>query len=374
MRLAIIHFNPIERYPPVMNWLNYLAGHTDGRTEVMVLTMASPPGQAAFRSPAPFIRIKRAGNLSGRSAASKYRNYLTFYLSAIGRLAGWRPDAVLYYETLSAYPAILYKRIINHGSRLLVHYHEYMSPKEYLEGMTLIRWGHKLEKKAYPSYDWISHTNDDRMAMFIEDLKGVRLPHTHTLPNYPPRSWRSEKQENGAGSPVRLVYVGALSLETMYTRVFAGWILGQRGKVVLDIYSGNMSGETGEFLSSLNSPHIRFCGRIDYFDLPGVLRNYDVGVILYNGYIPNHVYSVSNKLYEYWACGLDVWFPEKISSSMAMVTTDSYPKIVAIDFEKLETVDLEATTDRTGLLYRPCPYYDETPFEPLLAEVCRNPH
>jgi hypothetical protein len=372
MRLAIIHFNPIERYPPVMNWLNYLAGHMDGKTEVLVLTMASAPGEGAFPSPAPFIRIKRVGNLNGRSAVSRYRNYLAFYASAIGRLAGWRPDAVLYYETLSAYPAILYKRIINRDSRLFVHYHEYMSPKEYQEGMTLIRWGHKLEKRAYPSYAWISHTNEDRMGMFMEDLQGIRLHHTHILPNYPPLSWRSEKRENGVGSPVRLVYAGALSLETMYTRVFTDWILRQEGKVVLDIYSGNMSGETGEFLSMLNSPHIRFCGRVDYFDLPRVLRNYDAGVILYNGNIPNYVYNVPNKFYEYWACGLDVWFPEKMKSSLALVTTDSYPKIVAIDFEKLETLNLGAMTDRTGLLYRPCPYYDETSLEPLLAEVCRN--
>lgn len=56
---------------------------------------------------------------------------------------------------------------------------------------------------------------------------------------------------------------------------------------------------------------VLFCldSGINYSDLPGVIRAYDVGVILYNGHIANYVFNAPNKLFEYLACGLDVWSP-----------------------------------------------------------------
>ena len=41
-KLAIIHFNPIELYPPVMNWLDFLARKEGEDMQVRVYTMHAP--------------------------------------------------------------------------------------------------------------------------------------------------------------------------------------------------------------------------------------------------------------------------------------------------------------------------------------------
>jgi hypothetical protein len=377
-KLAIIHFNPIELYPPAMNWLNYLAAHPEGGMEIRVYTMDTPPDHDTFHSPASFIKIIRSGNSRRQRSSSRYMNYLAFYMKAI-RLIAWRPGQVLYYETLSAIPAILYKKLINRNSRLFIHYHEYTSPKEYREGMILNRWGHKLEKKIYPFVAWLSHTNDDRMGFFKEDNKGITLANTHILPNYPPLNWQRKEEKDGSGrqkgtkndpgSPLRIVHVGALSIETIYTKEFAEWVSHQQGRVIWDIYSGNMTGEAGAFLSSLNSPYIRFRGRIDYYSLPEVLPDYDIGVILYKGSTLNHIYSVPNKLFEYWACGLDIWFSEALKSCNPFMAKDRCPKIIPVDFERLDALDLSAVADHSGLTHKPSSYYCEDVLERLFETM-----
>lgn len=55
---------------------------------------------------------------------------------------------------------------------------------------------------------------------------------------------------------------------------------------------------------------------IDYYELPKELIKYDIGLVLYKGHIPNYIYNVPNKVYEYLACGLQVWY------SKDLLTTD----------------------------------------------------
>src|SRR5580658_8640320 len=126
-KLAIIHFNPIESYPPVMNWLNLLAAHCGAGLKVSVITMAPAGGRSLFRTDPPCIGIRRAGS-AGRRGWRGYLNYLLFYLTAFFHLLVRRPDKVLYYETLSALPAFLYKQFARRGAELYIHYHEYTSP------------------------------------------------------------------------------------------------------------------------------------------------------------------------------------------------------------------------------------------------------
>src|SRR6202043_3312153 len=101
---------------------------------------------------------------------------------------------------------------------------------------------------------------------------------------------------------------------------FANWIIQQDGRATWDIYSDNITEDAKVFLKSLNPELVRFQGRVNYFRLPGILRNYHTGVILYNGHIPNYIFNAPNKLFEYWACGLDVWFPEIRKSTMFYAT------------------------------------------------------
>ena len=158
-------------------------------------------------------------------------------------------------------------------------------------------------------------------------------------------------------------------MDTMYTRKFSEWVLSKEGEVVWDIYSTNITEEARDYLGTLDKDLIRFRDGINYFSLPSVLRRYDIGVILYNGHIPNYVYNAPNKLFEYWACGLDVWFPDSLKTSLSFVTKDSYPKVLAVDFNKLEQIQLPHLIDRDKLVFTPCPYYCEMALEQLFEKM-----
>ena len=369
-KLAVIHFNPIEIYPPVMNWLNYLAARPGPGMEVRVYTMAPAPGLDKFIPASANIRIIRAGKPGKKQSWMRYLQYLLFYIRSLSGLLGWGPGAILYYETISSLPALLYKRYFRRKTRLLIHYHEYTSVPEYEQGMSLTRHLHRMEKPLYASADWLSHTNEDRVACFTRDMQDTALPVIRVLPNYPPGSWkRSRHIERAAGEPLRIVYVGALSLDTMYTREFAKWVSRQSGAVIWDIYTNNLSPDTLHFLQTQENRHIRFRGAVDYFSLPAVLQHYDVGIILYKGHIPNYIYNAPNKLFEYLACGLDVWFPDTLRGSYPYITSGVYPRVMSLDFETLDKFDWRQAVARDGLSIRQPAWYCEDVLDELWQEV-----
>jgi hypothetical protein len=225
-----------------------------------VYTLPPRKKNALFVPSSDRIKVFRTAAPAGR-----IRNYLAFYFGALRGLMGWRPDAILYYETLSSFPALFYKRYVNRKTALFIHYHEYTSKKEYEEGMKLGRWLHRMEKRAFHRVDGISHTNADRIGLFKKDLEAVVLPPVYELPNYPPSSWQAAERERSVpGQPVKIVYVGALSMDTMYTREFADWVIGQKGGATWDIYSDNITPEAMIFLAGLDQGLVRFRGNTDY--------------------------------------------------------------------------------------------------------------
>ena len=144
----------------------------------------------------------------------------------------------MYYETISSLPAYLYKRFFNKKAELYIHYHEYTTPAEYKNGMKLSRLFHGYEKWLYSRAKWVSHTNEYRMQMFIKDIEPVRIHQPKILANYPPKAWFHQSSTKRS-QPLKLVYAGSLSMDTMYTREFAEWVETQNGKVTWHIYSFN---------------------------------------------------------------------------------------------------------------------------------------
>lgn len=368
VKLAIVHFNPIELYPPVMNWLNYIAAQSHGELEVRVYTTHALNMTHAFEAPSGFIKIIRTGGIPQASSFRRYGTYVRFYAGTSLRLMAWKPDTVLYYETISSFPALLYKRVIRPRSRLFIHYHEYTPPEEYRGGMILNRWFHRLEQKTYSRTAWLSHTNEERLYNFEKDQPGISLPNKQVMPNYPPAAWTISLPKTRQ-NPLRIVYAGSLSLEAMYAREFAEWVLAQNGKVIWDIYAVNISGDTKEYLDGLNKDLVRFKGSCDYFELPALLSQYDVGVVLYKGIIPNHIIAVSNKVFEYLSRGLDVWYSREMTGTYAYDTSGVYPKVLAIDGKAMGNFNLDVALDRTGLRFQPCIYHCEAIFEPLFETI-----
>ena len=357
-KLFILHFSPLELYPPIQNLLSYLKDNFSHKNIFVITTATNVAVLKDFKSASSQTKIIHLGK-SGQNLGlfARYWSYLFFNLGSIIYLIIKSPSHILYYETLSAFPVYIYKRYFNKQSKVFIHYHEYTSPKEYEAGMILTKWFHNKEKWLYAHACWVSHTNEFRMNHFLNDIKPIELSNTHVFPNYPSIKWGT-LTDNKISNPLRVVYVGALSMDTMYTKEFAEWVMLQKGQVIWDIYSYNITAEAKAYLSG-NDEWISLKSGVNYDELPPILKNYNVGVILYNGHIPNYIYNAPNKLFEYMACGLDVWFPGKLTGSHGYITHDTYPKVYAFNFTKLDQLSLNKVIDREGFSQKVSNYYSE---------------
>lgn len=369
--VIIIHFAPLELYPPVQNLIHELNKNIGSYKFVVLTTNPVNATLGKFKLASKQISLIRIGRSSAMlPGVVRYLNYLVFYLSSLLVLIVSRPKRVLYFETISSWPAYIYKRYFNRTCEILIHYHEYTSREEYGKGMMINKYFHGLEKQIYPEALWVSHTNHFRMEMFKADISPRLLKNPQIVPNYPPRSWNLSPRDF-EGSPVRIVYVGSLSLSTMYTTYFSEWVISMQGRVTWDIYSHNLAADVINYFDKLNTPCINLKQAVPYSDLPTVLALYHVGVVLYNGHIANYVYNAPNKLFEYLACGLDVWFPQVMLGSLKYVRDNMLPKILAFDFENLPTLSLRVTSDRQHTVSA-FTFFCEDALKPLIDKLINN--
>ena len=371
--IAIIHFQSLEQYPPVMNLIDYLANYYSKIRVEVITTYNMLEGISQFDSCSGKINVNRFGKFGkDKGSIERALNYMHFYLATLIKLILIRPKKILYFETLSSYPVYIYTKIFNRKAEVLIHYHEYTSPDEYTSGMKLVRYFHKKESCLFKHAVWISHTNSERMNMFIRDegLKGMEEKFK-ILPNYPPRSW-FHTPDRIFRKPLKLVYVGALSLDTMYGKELFNWVEGNNGNITLDIFSHNIADDAMQYLKHLDSAFIHYDNKgINYFLLPNILKKYQVGVILYNGHIPNYKYNAPNKLFEYLACGLDVWFSKDIIGCYPYITDATYPKVCKVDFNKLNEIDCAVISGDRGELML-TEYFCESVFPNICDKLTNN--
>ncbi len=147
-RICIVHFNPIEKYPPAINFLRYISNKNND-TPVIVITTSSD--DTVNRVSIPGIEIKRVviwNKKDGRLL--RIWLYFLYHVKSYIILKKFHPDSILYYETLSAGAPALYKKFIDKNVAIFIHYHEYTSLKEYKNLMVLNRWLRHLELGLYP--------------------------------------------------------------------------------------------------------------------------------------------------------------------------------------------------------------------------------
>ena len=342
-----------------MNLLRYLSEQNKGGTEIHVVS-TKPVTDQLFAVPG--VTIHRAGVwLYKMPVLKRFGLYVTFNLTSLWLLCRHRPGKVFYFETMSAWAACLYKKYINRTAALFIHFHEYTSPEEYRTGTILNRWLHWIEMKIFKLAKWVSHTNQDRKNLFINDTGSKAPLHVEVLENFPPRSWirQNEVREREHTGIVRFVYVGALSLDTLFVKEWALFVRKFPGKYSWDIYSANCSPGVLEWIEQLHAPNIFFKGAVHYDAMPEILSKYAVGLVLYKGHIPNYIYNAPNKLFEYHACGLDTWFPDNMVGCIPYATVNTYPKITAMNFNRLDVASVEQALNRSGALYQPSSYYYE---------------
>ncbi|MBS1761530.1 MAG: hypothetical protein JSR00_01525, partial [Bacteroidetes bacterium] len=221
--------------------------------------------------------------------------------------------------------------------KLMVHYHEYTDPESYEKGMWLSRNFHSLEKKMYKDFFWISQTNENRLEFFIIDnrLQNFSQVHFDTLPNYPSITWQ-KKVSNDFLERKKMVFIGSLGYKNMYLKELVDFVNKNSLFFSVDFYSYNIDSEAKEFLLKSENENIRFIGGIDYSLLPEILPQYHIGLVLYKPFSINTIHAVSNKVFEYLACGLDVWYSSDMVYTDKYITENSFPKVLKVEFKNLE--------------------------------------
>jgi hypothetical protein len=368
--MAIIHFQPLELYPPVCNLLDYFAKNS--KDQIIVLTTKNKNKKLrVYKNPSKQICFHRSPAIVSNSSLRLW-HYLYFYLNGLILLFKHQPKSVLYFDTISSWPALMYKKLKKSKVKLLAHYHEYCTPLEYANNMLLVKAMHKQEAKMYPhSYHWISQANEVRLQKMISDhhLQNINESVFHTMPNYPSRHWAKIRTSYRNSKKIRLVYVGSLGYDTTYLEGLAQWVIKNKAQVTLDFYSHNMDEKAESFLALIEEEGIQFHGGVNYQELPEILINYDIGLVIYKPVSDNWIQNAPNKIFEYLACGLDVWFPKTMTYTLSLATEETMPKIIPVDFENLDELDFKKAVNRDGLHFKESNFFYENIYPDILDAI-----
>jgi hypothetical protein len=355
VQLAVVHWFPIEYYPPITNFLEFIK--QDSRLYAVCFTCHNTKDRAPFESTACRI-VRYSFPQSQQNILARLWSYVAFPFAVFCDLMRMRPEAILYVEPQSAFPVFLYMLLVKR-CRIFIHHHEYHDPHQFLRrGMRLVRFYHWLEKVyIFRRAEWISHTNRDRIRLFQSDFPEVDPSKVHELPNYPPKSWIAtvNKAWVAACGKLRLVYVGSLSCKDTYIKEVVDWVSGDNGAgCELHVYSYNYTKDVADLFKDIRSDRIFFTSQgVPYEKLPEILSEFHVGLILYKGTTTNYVFNASNKLFEYLALGLDVWYPAQMFGVRQYARLDQAPRVVELDFDGLASVGIASLCDRSQIPFVP---------------------
>ena len=120
-RIAIVHFQPLLYYPPVLNFLSLIDQEISADVKVYT-TAGNDVISTKYKN---IVVTELAGIAQGNSMLNRFWSYFKFNIGTLLHLFYQRPQTVLYYESYSAFPAIIYSCFFR-KARLLIHYHEYL--------------------------------------------------------------------------------------------------------------------------------------------------------------------------------------------------------------------------------------------------------
>lgn len=339
-KILIFHRQPLEYFPPVMNFLKFL-DHKE--LSVEVLSQKNAKNRIDFTTSK--VKLFRVSQSNSASRIETLLVELRFAIRGLMMALRLKPEVVVYYESTSVLPVYLYS-LFNRKVKIVSINHEYLSKEWYEKTASYsTRFFHSLEKKRiFRLCKVIGQTNEQRKNLFLTDHKNKYNKELMLLPNYPLENWTEPIfKTKDSSERKKLVFVGTSSLKYSYLREMCEFVIANQQSYSLDIFSFNLNNETKVYLNSLKGTAVNFFEQgIDYYDLPKKLVQYDVGLVLYKGLTPNFKYNVPNKVFEYLACGLEVWCSDKLESTKVFSKKYSSYPIKFLDFEKeLQDLDYE---------------------------------
>ena len=210
-KCAIISFNSVELYPPLMNLLR----DTRWKSEKTRLFTTREKKMGRKKFVAQGIKITRTPNHWSAVALVNLWDKFTFFFTTFFHLIFFRPGVIFYIESASALPVWLYAKL-NRKCRIFIHYYEYTSPTQFADSRWL-SFCHNFEKYLYKRCEWLSQCNSKRLEFFLADT-GCEPSKGRVFPNYPPESWtgRGRDLEKPFSTQLKLILLGSLSRENTY--------------------------------------------------------------------------------------------------------------------------------------------------------------
>lgn len=375
MRIAYLHVLPLEYYPPARNALTLMARHPGW--QVRAWSSRNRRGLRTWEQ--SWIQVTRPVDADPRSILPlRVAGYLAWHLRAAADLAAWKPDALISVEPHSALAAWMYYNIFRGKAALFIHHHEYYAPEDFLRpGMRLLRSTGELERNdLFVRAVWVSQTNEERMRLLREWNPRITADAARVLPNYPPEEWIRKAEalpRHAASGRIRLVYVGSASFEDTFIREAVTWVASHPDSASLHVSGNNIHKEVWDWLHALGSPNITFDpSGCDYSELPDLLTQFDVGLVLYKGNTLNFVHNIPNKTIEYLACGLDVWYPPEMQGMRRFHERFPGERLLQVDFRD-PPASMPIVAPSAGKR-RDFPFTCEAAMAPLFAKLERLGH
>ena len=312
--------------------MNFIFDTLEENPSLKILVFTTKNSTSYITPDFPNTKIYRFGTISS-SPVKRYVSYVWFNLMSSLVLMVKSVDKITVFETLSIFPFWLVSKI-DKSKKGHIHFHEYVSDPERSASSAYMKVLFKLDDQLLKKYS-CSQTNEDRKQLFLKDKPFLKSEMVEVRPNMPPKSWWNNygqfKKPSTYGK-IRLVHVGACDDKTMYVREVLDWVNANQDQLELTIISQQLDEQTRDLIASYNTTAIKLKEPIDYYDLPKELIKYDIGLVLYKGHIPNYVYNVPNKVYEYLECGLSVLTPNQLTSTVNL----KHKEIRTVDFNNLQ--------------------------------------
>ncbi|KIC92269.1 hypothetical protein [Flavihumibacter sp. ZG627] len=361
-KAVIVHINPSYKFPPVINLYEYVRSHFRESIELFIFTTGENT---------------HTGNNGGENIASyafrsdatgflKLLNYIWLNATILIQLFRIRPHVLMYYETISVVPVYLYCLIFR--PKLFIHYHELMTDKEYA-ATGFQSYLRKFERRLYQRAEWISHTNQLRLDYFIKENALPPSLKFRILENFPSSHWANiSPKPQPEAMPTRFLYIGALDLKSMYIKEFFSWMM-TKPDLSLTIYSQQNSIDIKEYCVSMGIKNVSFKGFIPYNDIPAITSDFQIGLIWYKPENLNFTYNAPNKLFEYYSCGLEVWFPKELEGAYAYMKNETDPRIIPVDFSDKTEMDKNYISFLSPRPFSHLPRYNyESVYEKLIGQ------
>ena len=280
--------------------------------------------------------ILRIGKCYG-SVINRYLCYLQFAIIGFWKLLRFKPKAIIIYESYSVLPVFLFS-IIFPKVNLLVHYHEFESSSEKQSASAYSKFLYFLEKRLLSKAIWVSQTNSERKQKFQELYPQLNEKPMRVFPNHPSKNWVEtvKNRKTESSKILKFIHVGSLGIETTFIREFVEWIQAQNGRATLTVVSQNLEQAVRDLIAK--NQRVTLIGDFPYQELPNVIIENHIGVVLYNGHIPNFVYNVPNKVNEYLACGLNVWYSDVLISTQKFAAENPQYPLFSVDFSRGENL------------------------------------